>query len=182
MQEENNTDDTSVEIPKLEYWQWIKGDLIGDVVTFKDTDDSYINFNEGGRIAIALKDEFLQSLDSDLAGEFINTNIVSHDPLNVSGKQQHISTTLPEPVIKSKSPIRVLFDKQKKNSKVKLILEFPVNIPPKGMYDLMSTSFDSNEVKDELKEFILDQLSKDNITDCLIQSVESLIESKYKGE
>jgi len=182
MQQENKTEDTPVEITKPEYWQWIKGDLIGNVVTFKDVDDSYINFNEGGRIAIALKDEFLQSLDSDLAGEFINTSNTTSDLLNIGGQQKDISIVPTESVIKIKSPIRVLFDKQKKNNKVKLILEFPVNIPSKGMYDLMSTSFDAGEVKDELKDFILDQLSKNNITNCLNQSVESLIESKYKGE
>jgi len=187
MQQENKTEDTPVEITKPEYWQWIKGDLIGNVVTFKDVDDSYINFNDGGRIAIALKDEFLQSLDSDLAGEFINTSNTTHDPLNSGGQQKDsnplgISIEPTEHGAKVKSPIRVLFDKQKKNNKVKLILEFPVNIPSKGMYDLMSTSFDAGEVKDELKDFILDQLSKNNINDCLNQSVESLIESKYKSE
>ena len=80
------------------------------------------------------------------------------------------------------SPIRILFDKQKKNSKIKLTLEFPINIPPKGMYELMSTSFDKDEVNEQLKSFILDQLSEDEILDCLHNSVQSLIESKYKGE
>jgi len=179
MQKENNTDDISIEVSKPEYWQWIKGDLIGEVVTIKDIDDSYINFNEGGRIAIGVKDEFLKSLDPDLAGEFVKTTTIN-DPLGIS--KTNSPTKLPEPIAKIKSPIRVLFDKQKRNNKVKLILEFPVNIPPIGMYGLMNTSFDAGEVKDELKDFILDQLSKNNINDCLNQSVESLIESKYKGE
>ena len=80
------------------------------------------------------------------------------------------------------SPIRVLFNKQKKNNKVKLILEFPVNIPVKGVYELMSTSFDKDEVNEQLQSFILDQLPEDEITDCLFDSIKSLIESKYKGE
>ena len=50
------------------------------------------------------------------------------------------------------------------------------------MYEIMSTSFDIDEVNNELKDFILDQLSTTDISDCLNQSVESLIESKYKGE
>jgi hypothetical protein len=183
MQKENSTDEAPVEINKPEYWQWIKGDLIGNVVTFKDTDDSYINFNEGGRITIDLRDEFLQKLDGDIAGEFIGTDSIETDPLNISGNLTRNDLPLQtDTLAKVITPIRVLFDKQKKNDKVKLILEFPVNIPPKGIYDLMSTSFDADEVKDELKDFILDQLSTDNITDCLNQSVESLIESKYKDE
>ena len=75
-----------------------------------------------------------------------------------------------------------MFDKQKKNNKVKLILEFPINIPSIEIYDLMSTSFDSEEVNEELQSFILDQLSKDEISDCLFNSIISLIQSKYKGE
>jgi hypothetical protein len=46
----------------------------------------------------------------------------------------------------------------------------------------MSTSFDKEEVNEELHDFIADQLSKDEITDCLFDSIKSLIESKYKGE
>lgn len=171
MQQENKKEDTPVE---NKYWQWKKGEDEGVVVTIKDIDSEWINFNEGGRLAIGLKDEFLDSLDTDIAESLA-------PPLT----QQHAIVNNPiitknTPVIKS--PIRILFDKQKKNNKIKLILEFPVNIPAKGIYEIMSTSFDTNEVKGELKDFILDQLSTTDINNCLNQSVESLIESKYKGE
>ena len=182
MQKENITDNTSIEPCKPEYWQWIKGDLSGEVVTFKDTDDSYINFNEGGRIAIDLRDEFLQPLDSDIAGELVGSATFGVDPLNISSSSIGIGQPQTKPTDQPKSPIRILFDKQKKNNEVKLILEFPINIPSKEIYELMSTSFGIDEVKGELKDFILDQLSKNNITDCLHQSVESLIESNYKDE
>jgi len=182
MQQENDTNDIPVEVTKPNYWQWIKGELIGNVVTVKDTNDSYINFNEGGRLAIGLRDEFLQPLDDDVAGEFIGPNTPGPDPLGVSSNLVVIDSLNTEAILKTKSPIRILFDKQKNNNKVKLVLEFPVNIPPKGMYDLMSASFDTSEVKAELESFILDQLSKDNITECLNQSVVSLIENKYKDE
>tara|TARA_R110000744_G_scaffold141853_1_gene253292 strand:+ start:1867 stop:2430 length:564 start_codon:yes stop_codon:yes gene_type:complete len=170
------------------HWQWIKGDESGNVITFKDEGPQWITFNEGGRIATALRDEFLQPLDADIAGEFINTSQSSIDPLNVGGPRSidplgiNKPIEIATPVDKSKSPIRVLFDKQKRNTKVKLILEFPINIPSIEMYDLMSTSFDSNEVNEELESFILDQLSKDEISDCLFDSIKSLIKSKYKSE
>ena len=161
------------------YYQWIKGDNAGDVVTIKDIGDKWIKFNEGGRLAKDLQDEFIQPLDEDIAGEFVNQP-ASNDPLNVSApkKDIHVETALPT----TPSPIRVLFNKQKKNNKVKLLLEFPVNIPQKAVYELMSTSFDKDEVNDVLQSFILDQLSEDEILDCLHNSVQSLIESKYKGE
>lgn len=164
------------------YWQWIKGEKSGDVVTIKDTDDQWINFNEGGRLAKDLQDEFIQLLDEDIAGEFINPTSAGTDPLNVSAPQKLPAEVLIPALDTTPNPIRVLFNKQKKNNKVKLLLEFPVNIPQKAVYELMSTSFDRDEVNDVLKTFILDQLSEDELHDCLHGSVESLIESKYKGE
>ena len=173
--------ETTAEITKPIYWQWIKGDESGNVITFKDEGAEWITFNEGGRIATELRDEFLQQLDSDIAGEYINTSNAI-DPLNVGGAATPNNTQPTEILEKVKSPIRILFDKQKKNNKVKLILEFPINIPSIEIYDLMSTSFDSEEVNEELQSFILDQLSKDEISDCLFNSIISLIQSKYKGE
>ena len=167
MQKENSEDLTN-EVDTITYWQWIKGDNNGNIVTIKDTDDKWINFNEGSRLAKDLRDEFLQPLDTDIANEFMPTDI------SVIPPAVDVTTT--------PTPIRVLFDKQKKNNEVGLILEFPINIPSKEIYELMSTSFGIDEVKGELKDFILDQLSKNNITDCLHQSVESLIESNYKDE
>jgi hypothetical protein len=180
MQTENIEETPQEEIKELKHWQWIKGDNSGDVVTFKDEGPHWITFNEGGRIATDLRDEFLQQLDPDIAGEFIKPNTSIIDPLNQSAAV--VQTVQAAAVEKPISPIRVLFNKQKKNSKVKLLLEFPVNIPPKGIYELMSTSFDKDEVDEQLQSFILDQLSEDEILDCLHNSVQSLIESKYKGE
>ena len=181
--QKDNIEETAQEV---KHWQWIKGDDSGNVVTFKEEGPQWITFNEGGRIATELRDEFLQQLDPDIAGEFLSNTNSGLDPLNVGGAYitpQEITTdAIIPPQDTVPSPIRVLFNKQKKNNKVKLLLEFPVNIPTKGIYELMSTSFDKDEVDEELKSFILDQLSQDEITDCLFDSIKSLIESKYKGE
>jgi len=177
MQEEIKTD-----VVKSEHWQWIKGDDSGDVVTFKEEGPVWIEFNEGGRIATELRDEFLQPLDKDIAGEFINGTNSGIDPLGVSATPSVTILKQPKLIIKDKSPVRVLFDKQKKKTEVNLMLKFPVNIPTKAIYELMSTSFDSTEVNEQLYSFILDQLSEDEITNCLQDSIKSLIENKYKGE
>jgi len=175
MQKDNIKETPQEEVPELKYYQWIKGEKSGDVVTIKNIDDKWINFNEGGRLSKDLQNEFLQQLDSDIAGEFVKPQMSNNDPLNVSASPKNLQEV-------AISPIRVLFNKQKKNNKVKLLLEFPVNIPTKGVYEIMSTSFDKKEVNEQLQSFILDQLSKDEILDCLHNSVQSLIESKYKGE
>ena len=167
------------EVTESKYFQWIKGDDTGRVVTIKDIDEQWINFNEGGRLAKDLKDEFIKSLEEDIAKEFIKTEApkITLSSPKVIQKDNSIPVLDTPP-----SPIRVLFDKQKKNTKVKLLLEFPINIPTKGIYELMSTSFDPIEVNEELHDFIEDQLSQDEISDCLFNSIKSLIESKYKGE
>ena len=181
MSKEKEITDTTEEPTPIAYWQWIKGDDSGLVVTIKDEDSNWINFNEGGRLSKDLKNEFLQQLDPNIAGEFINTP-KANNPLHTSiAKNNTSSVNIPNEIVnKTKSPIRILFDKQKKNNKVKLLLEFPINIPPKAIYELMSTSFDNTEVNEELYSFILNQLSKDEIEDCLHDSIKSLIESKYK--
>ena len=161
------------------YFQWIKGEDIGAVVNIKDIDDQWINFTNGRRLAKDLRDEFIQPLDEELAKEFIKTEATPtllSTPISVA-----VSNDAPISV-KQISPIRVLFNKQKKNNKVKLLLEFPINIPTKGVYELMSTSFDKEEVDEKLHDFISEQLDEDEITDCLFDSIKSLIESKYKGE
>ena len=172
MQKENSENLT--EVANITHYQWVKGETSGNVVTIKDTDDKWINFNEGGRLAKDLMDEYIQPLNADIANEFTTTNIevIQHTAdISVAANV----TTVP-------SPIRFLFDKQKKNDRVKLLLDFPVNIPHKGIYELMSTSFDKDEVDEQLFSFILDQLSQEEITKCLLDSIKSLIMSKYKDE
>jgi len=170
------------EVTDSKYFQWIKGDDTGRVVTIKNIDNQWINFNEGGRLAKDLKDEFIKSLEEDIAKEFVKTE-PPKIPISHTHTANKVTNNTVTPVLATPtSPIRVLFNKQKKNNKVKLLLEFPVNIPPKGIYDLMSTSFDKEEVNEHLHDFIVDQLDGDEITDCLFDSIKSLIESKYKAE
>jgi len=178
MQKDKTKETLQEESNEPSHWQWIKGDDTGNVVTIKNEDDKWINFNNGTRLAKDLKSEFIQPLEEDLAGELLKTQSSPGMPsLTVPKITEDVS--IPKKEI---SPIRVLFNKQKKNNKVKLLLEFPVNIPQKAVYELMSTSFDKDEVNDVLQSFILDQLSEDEISDCLHNSVQSLVESKYKGE
>ena len=180
--QKDNIEETSVEV---KHWQWIKGDDSGLVVTIKEEGPKWITFDNGRRLATELKSEFIQELDAEIAGEFVKTTNSVVDPLNQSSAliSQIAETTSVVPALETTlSPIRVLFNKQKKNNKVKLLLEFPVNIPVKGVYDLMSTSFDKDEVDEQLFSFVVDQLSQDEITDCVLDSIKSLIESKYKGE
>ena len=154
-----------------EYWQWIKGDDSGNVVTIKNTDDKWIHFNEGGRLAKDLKDEFIQLLDEDIAGEFVNKPVNNDSLFKVS--------TEPTPIAKA-SPIRLLLDKQKKLDQIPLQLFFEVDAPRLDIMSVLENSFDSKELGNEVEKFIEDQINVEEIVSTLKDSIKILIKERYK--
>ena len=183
MELENDIPNEQIDPPEIEYLQWIKGDAIGDVVTISHADNEWIYFNEGSRISVSLKNEYLGTIDAELASTLMGSIVTSIDPLNTSAAPTAIVPTQTEQSVISppeKTPIRILFDKQKKNNKTKLILEFPVNTPNKSIFDLMISSFEPSEVNKELNDFILEQLDVDQIMDSLNDSILKLIKDTYK--
>lgn len=157
-----------------ERFQWIKGDKIGTVETVKGIDGEWTTFESGRRINTGLIPEFLM--------------VVNGEPLDFSEPPppkpalQKAAKTHKEKVVSqpTASPIRTLFDKQKKNDKIKLNLSFPIEVPKEGIYEIISSSFDADEVNTELESFIKDQISESLIKDSLIQSITELISSRYK--
>lgn len=170
MAKEKETAKDIEEVKEYKHWQWIKGENTGNVVTIKDIDDKWINFNEGGRLSKDLKDEFIQPLDEDLANELVKTQKPTQLP-----DIPHVNVTK-----ESVSPIRLLLDKQKKLEKVSMGLSFSVKIPKKNIYEVLESSFDPNELNSELERFIEDQLDKDEILKTLQDSIKILIQEKYK--
>lgn len=150
--------------------QWIKGDKFGNVEIVNGTEDQWTTFESGGRIATTLISEFLEPV----IGDALNFN--SSPPPQTTKVHKK---SLP-PQQETGSPIRTLFDKQKKNDKVKLNLAFPIEIPNKAIYEIISSSFDEDEVNDELESFIKDQVSEDLILDSLFESIKQLISTRYK--
>jgi hypothetical protein len=172
MSKENKDIETVDEVKESKYWQWIKGDHSGNVVTIKNIDDKWINFNEGGRLAVDLRDEFLQNLDSDIAGEFINNNPTQPKAI----KKPSVNNT-----VKQTSPIRLLLDKQKKLEKIPLGLSFNIKVPSKNIMAILENSFETDELNKELVNFIEDQIDTDEIIKTLKDSVQILIQERYKG-
>ena len=152
--------------------QWIKGDKFGSVETIKGTEGEWTTFEGGGRIATNLLSEFLEPLN----GEPLDFN----PPTPALTKEAEVYKEKLPPKKETSSPIRTLFDKQKKNDKVKLNLTFPIEVPKKAIYEIISSSFDSEEVNDELESFIKNQISEDLILDSLFDSIKELIKSRYK--
>ena len=152
--------------------QWIKGDKFGTVEIIKGVEGDWTTFHSGNRIATNLISEFLEPLDGDPLD-------LNPSPPAVTKAAEVYKEKLP-PQKETPSPIRTLFDKQKKNDKVKLNLTFPIEVPKKAIYEIISSSFDSEEVNEELESFIKNQISEDLILDSLFDSIKELIKTRYK--
>lgn len=159
-----------MENTEQEKLQWIKGDKIGKVETVSGTESEWTTFESGSRIATALIGEFL----TPVIGEPLDFE--EAPPLN---KNLVAAATKYKEVVKTSSPIRTLFDKQKKNDKIKLTLSFPIEVPKEAIYEIISSSFDIDEVNTELESYIKDQLSGDIVKDNLLESITQLIKSRY---
>lgn len=163
-----------MENTESERLQWIKGDKIGVVETLNGIDGEWTTFEGGGRIATNLIGEFLQPID----GEPLDFD--SPTPALKNAVEVYKEKVPTRELITS--PIRTLFDKQKRNDKIKLNLTFPIEVPKKAIYEIISSSFDEGEVNDELESFIKDQISEDLILDSLFDSIKELISSRYKKD
>jgi hypothetical protein len=153
--------------------QWIKGDKIGTVETVKGIDGEWTTFESGRRINTGLIPEFLMAVN----GEPLDFSETPPNPALQKAAKTYKEKAVSPPTA---SPIRTLFDKQKKNDKIKLNLSFPIEVPKEGIYEIISSSFDVDEVNTELESFIKDQISESLIKDSLIQSITELISSRYK--
>jgi len=160
-----------MENKEKEKLQWIKGDKIGSVETINTTEGDWTVFDSGGRISTNLIKEFLQPV---IGTPLDFSNTPTQPPTIKKGKNKTKASKSA-----TSSPIRTLFDKQKKNDKIKLNLTFPIEVPKKDIYEIISSSFDSVEVNSELESFIQEQISQDFIKDSLIQSIKELIKTRY---
>jgi hypothetical protein len=156
-----------------EQLQWIKGDKIGTVEVISGNDGEWTTFESGSRIATSLISEFLMPID----GEPLDFSPPNPALTKAAETYKEKVTTQP----KVASPIRTLFDKQKKNDSVKLNLTFPIDVPKKAIYEIISTSFDLDEVNEELESYIKDQISEDLVKDSLFESIKQLIKSRYQA-
>ena len=164
----------SEETKVAQRYQWIKSEKAGGVVEVEKVDGEWTYFKGGSRISTTLIPEFLLPIEGD--------SLPLTTDLETIGNTNNLGPKITEGApTKSEPSIRILFDKQAKNDKVKLKIQFPIEVPKVDIYNIIQASFDEDEVKDELKSFILNQLEEDDILDSLHKSVESLIKERYKG-
>jgi hypothetical protein len=153
-------------VKSAEQLQWIKGDKIGNPETIDSQDNVWTVFKSGSRIATDLIDEFMITVSGELL-DFTGSN------------QTEVPHIISQKEIKD-NPIKTLFAKQKKTDEVNLNLNFSIKIPTADIFNIISMTFDSDEVLLELDSFISNQIDKEILKKALRDSIEQLIIDKFK--
>jgi len=141
--------------------QWIKGDKIGNVETIKEQDSEWTIFDSGGRISNSLLDEFLFRID--------------HDDQILSFKQPNVVTET-KTQIKEGAPLLFLFEKMTNCNDTELELVLNFKLPKPDVLNVLYASFDSNDLKKALREFIKKQISIEDIMNILNEQIDNLID------
>ena len=153
-------------------YQWIKGDKIGTVEILDKEDGEWSIFKSGGRINTSLIPEFMLLVD----GEELNFTPPTPAPVNAPKEYKKPAKSQSKSAV---SPIRTLLDKQKKLDKHNIQISIPIDLLSLDIYSLLSTSFDEEEVNQELQQFIEDQIQSDKIIGMVQESIQSLIKERY---
>jgi hypothetical protein len=172
--------DNSIESPgllKIESLQWIKGDKIGSVEQIATQEGEWTIFHSGARIATNLINEFMIPIE----GEPLDLNPVQAIPNGPIATNGPASQPPSERIVNKQkdNPIKTLFDKQKKTDSIDLKLTFSINVPSKDIFDIISMTFDEDEVINELNSFISNQINPDVLKDTLKTSIEELIKKRF---
>jgi hypothetical protein len=168
--------DNSTSIQELSL-QWIKGDKIGNIEKVSSQDNEWTIFQSGSRIATGLIHEFMIPIEDEPLN-FDPTQPALDGPRGTTGPGPHPTGITVEQ--QKDNPIKTLFNKQKKTDKVDLKLTFSINVPAKDIFDIISMTFDEDEVIAELDSFISNQIDSGILKDTLRTSIEELISNRYK--
>lgn len=168
--EVNNIEEVKDIYKNMEF-QWIKGDDIGLIESYKNVaqvnDDYFIEFTSGKRMNINLADEFLMyypappKRDLGISAEFVEIQ----KPSSVTSI---VYDEAPPKNESEESPIYKLLKKQKKNS-VEVSIKLKLNLPSKELYGVLSSSFEDAEK--DIIDFVLSGVDIDDIKASLADSI-----------
>ena len=152
-------------------FQWIKGDDVGSIESYKNVasvgDDFFVEFTSGNRMNTNLLDEFLMYYPAPpkqnlgISAEYIEIN----KPSSVTSI---VYSDSPAGNQSDESPIYKLLKKQKKNS-VEVSIKLKLNLPSKELYGVLSSSFDDAEK--DIIDFVLSGVDIDDIKASLADSI-----------
>jgi len=148
-------------------YQWVRSDKMGTVEEFdeikEDKGIEWIYFKSGTRCKKELEHEYLMKLGEgfeELSIEDLERNKDNYTAI----RNKPIHQSKPK-VIKQKSPIKTLLEKQLDKSKKKLKVSVSINIPQKKIYDLLKESFNKEELDKEILSLAVESIGKNVIKD-----------------
>jgi hypothetical protein len=174
---ENSLEETRALYVGMEF-QWIKGDDMLNTELFKDVkisgDTMFIEFQSGKRINSELLDEFMTYFPA--TPKSVPALNASQNIPGLSNTHVHKTSSVtdiayddqPQKRGNENSPIYNLLRKQKKNV-VEVSIKIKLNLPPKDLYGVLSSSFD--DADNEIINFVLDGVDIDDIKTSLGESI-----------
>ena len=152
-------------------YQWVKGETIGDVETFKEYKEkngrNWVCFKSGRRIDASLLSEMMIEINDRQPPLELG---LSTDWLGQNNKQLER--------IEPKNPILALLEKQKKTKSIVLTYEVNVEVPETLVYEMLVETF-GNEVKEQLTNMLLGKINTEQIKTELKETIIKLIDKIY---
>ena len=156
-------------------FQWIKGDDMMSTELFKDVkisgDNMFVEFQSGKRINSELMDEFMTYFPASPRA-IPNASQPNIQVLPTAHKTSTVTDIAYDDQTQKRgnenSPIYNLLRKQKKNV-VEVSIKIKLNLPPKDLYGVLSSSFD--DADNEIINFVLDGVDIDDIKTSLGESI-----------
>jgi hypothetical protein len=174
---ENTLEETRSLYSGMEF-QWIKGDDMLAVESYKDVringESIFVEFVSGKRINLDLMEEFMTYFPA--APKPIPAFTAPQNVQSLPNAPVHRTSTVTDIAYEEQtqkradesSPIYNLLRKQKKNV-VEVSIKIKLNLPPKDLYGVLSSSFDDAE--NEIINFVLDGVDIDDIKTSLGESI-----------
>lgn len=165
-------DDLREEYSKFSF-QWIKGENMSQVNHYfnitEDNDKRYLIFTDGSRIDISLIDEYMILVEKGFE-EKIEIKQTTPQLEMFIENQGAVRARESSKQIEQK-PIFSLLAKQKENW-VDVDLKLSINLPPRSLWDVLMSSFDSAD--DDILEFVTKDLDIEVVRDSLRQSIREI--------
>lgn len=154
-------------------FQWIKGDYSGSMESYKsitsDGENKFILFKSGRRINVELLDEFMVYFPAPpQIQQLVEAPTIPVD--SNRSKNSKVTSIVYDsiPGATEDSPIYKLLKKQKKNP-VEVGIKLKLNLPPKELFVVLSSSFEDAEK--EIIKFVLDGIDIEDIKLALSDSI-----------